>query len=64
MEEGETVNLTSKIEGFDGYEVLYQWECDQGNGFQPVEAANAATYAFTANAESLSWGWQLMVYYR
>lgn len=64
MEEGETVNLTSKIEGFDGYEVLYQWECDQGSGFQPVEAANAATYAFTANAESLSWGWQLMVYYR
>lgn len=64
MEEGETVNLTSKIEGFEGYEVMYQWECDQGNGFQPVEAANAATYAFTASAESLSWSWQLMVYYR
>lgn len=64
MEEGETVNLTSKIEGFDGYEVLYQWECDQGNGFQPVEAANADSYSYIASAESLSWSWQLMVYYR
>lgn len=64
MEEGETVNLTSKIEGFDGYEVLYQWECDQGNGFQPIEAANADSYSYIASVESLSWGWQLMVYYR
>lgn len=64
MEEGETVNLTSKIEGFDGYEVLYQWECDQGNGFQPIEAANADSYSYIASAESLSWSWQLMVYYR
>ena len=64
MEEGETVNLTSKIEGFDGYEVLYQWECDQGNGFQPIEAANADSYSFIASAETLSWSWQLMVYYR
>lgn len=64
MEEGETVNLTSKIEGFDGYEVLYQWECDQGNGFQPIEAANADSYSYIASAETLSWSWQLMVYYR
>ena len=64
MEEGETVNLTSKIEGFDGYEVLYQWECDQGSGFQPIEAANADSYSYIASAESLSWSWQLMVYYR
>ena len=64
MEEGETVNLTSKLEGFEGLELLYQWECDQGEGFQPVQGANADTYAFTASADSLGWGWQLMVYYR
>lgn len=62
---GEAVNLYSKIEGFDGYEVRYQWICDKhdGNGFQDVEGANESSYSFIASAESMTWDWQLSVYY-
>ena len=64
MSAGETVRLTSKVEGFDGYELMYQWECDKGNGFQEVRGANSDSYSFEASAESLSWNWRLAVYYR
>ena len=62
---GEEVHLTSSIEGFDGYEVAYQWECDRhnGEGFQNVADANDDTYAFTATVETLSWDWRLTVYF-
>ena len=61
---GEPVYLTSKLEGFDGYEIKLQWMRDSGEGFEPIEGANSETYEFEASAESLSWDWQLMVYYR
>ena len=64
MTEGETVTLTSKLEGFDGFEIRYQWECDKGNGFEAVAGANDSSYAFAATQESLRWDWQLSVYYR
>ena len=62
--EGEIIVLTSKLTGFDGYEIRYQWECDKGNGFQAVDGANDATYEFEASVETLSYDWRLMVYYR
>ena len=65
MEEGEPVYLTSKLEGFEDCEdILYIWYVDKGNGFEEVEGANEDTYTFTADAESLTWGWQLEVLYR
>ena len=65
MEEGEPVYLTSKIEGFeDCEEIMYVWKVNKGDGFETVEGANEATYTFTADAESLTWGWQLTVLYR
>ena len=64
MTEGEYVMLTSKLEGFDGLEVIYQWECDQGDGFRKVENANDDVYVFRASTETLSWDWRLTVYYR
>ena len=65
MEVGEPVYLTSKLEGFeDCEEILFVWYVDKGNGFEIVEGANEATYTFAANAESLTWGWQLEVLYR
>ena len=64
MEPGETVYLTSKIEGFDGYETMYQWQCDKGNGFEDIAGANDATYAFGADVDTLSYDWKLLVYYR
>jgi len=65
MNRGETVELTSLLEGFeDCSEILYQWECDNGSGFVAVPGANSATYSFKASAMTLSWGWRLTVSYR
>ena len=64
MEEGETVYLTSKLEGFEGLELKYVWKVNKGEGFEVVEDANEATYSFEASAETLSWGWKLTVLYR
>ena len=65
MEAGETVLLSSRIEGFDGYEIRYQWECDKhdGRGFHDVDGANESEYGFIASADSLSWDWRLSIYY-
>ena len=64
MAPGETVTLTCKLEGFEGYETLLQWECDKGNGYENVEGANGDSYSFEASVETLSYGWRLTVYYR
>jgi len=64
MSEGEPVYLTSKLEGYEGYEIRYQWECDKGAGFEDVEGANDATYTFAATAETLCYNWRLTVFYR
>jgi len=64
MEPGETVYLTSKLEGTEGYEILLQWQCDKGNGFADVPGANDDHYAFDASVETLSYSWRLIVYYR
>ena len=66
MTEGTPIVLTSRLEGFEGCEVHYQWMCDKhdGHGFQPVPNATGDTYTFGANVESLSWNWKLEVSYR
>ncbi len=64
MTEGETVVLTASISGFDGYEVMYQWSCNKGNGFEVVSTGSDSTYSFSATQESLSWDWKVDVYYR
>ena len=62
-EPGETITISSKLEGFDGLDVSYVWKVDKGNGFEIIEGANAPEYSFTASQESLSWEWQLAVSY-
>ena len=64
VREGEIIVLTANVEGLEGYEVMYQWECDQGDGFRPVYGANEDTYSFAATGESMKWNWRLKVYYR
>lgn len=58
---GEIITLTCVTEGFDGYTLSYQWECDDGNGFVAVEGANAFTYSFAATAETLAYDWRVIV---
>ena len=62
MRNGAPIILTSKLDGFEGIEQInYQWYCDKGNGFEPVEGANSDSYTYTANSETLSWSWLLEV---
>ena len=61
---GDEITITSKLEGFDGYNVTYIWKVDKGNGFEVVEGATDPEYTFTASAESFDWEWQLAVSYR
>lgn len=63
MTPGETIYLTSKLEGFDGYTVSYQWQYDRGNGFEDIAEATADTYAFAASIETLGYDWRLVVSY-
>jgi hypothetical protein len=62
MKKGEPITLTSRLEGFEGIEhVTYQWHCDKGNGFEPVDGANSDSYTYYADHETLSWSWVLEV---
>ena len=60
---GNKIDMTSVLEGLDGYEVTYQWECDKhdGTGFQTVAGANEGTYSVDATSETLKWEWRLVV---
>ena len=64
---GETIELTSKVEGVAGYEDYviagYQWYCDKGNGFEEVPDGTEETYTFEADENTLGYSWQLEVYY-
>lgn len=65
MEEGEEIQLTSKLEGFeDCEEIRYVWKVDKGNGFEVVEGETGDTLTYTASLESLNWDWHLTVMYR
>lgn len=62
MRDGETVVLTSRLEGFEGCEnITYQWFCDKGDGYAPVEDGTEATYTYVADAVTLTWSWKLAV---
>ena len=62
MSIGEEIHLTSVLEGFTEDDVItYQWECDKGEGFEPVENGNGDSYSYPASIESLSWSWRLLV---
>ena len=61
---GDPITLTSELHGFDGYEIMYQWQCDRGAGFQDIPGANGATYTFEATEDTLQYSWMLEVYYR
>jgi hypothetical protein len=64
MDLGEEIKLTSLVEGLPEDIVLnYQWECDKGSGFEPVEGGNGDSYSYPATIESFTWSWRLIVSY-
>ncbi len=62
---GAPITLTGVLEDAEDFtDVVYVWEVDKGNGYEPVPDADGAVYTFPATTESLSWNWRLSVYYR
>ncbi|MBR6027833.1 MAG: hypothetical protein IKP40_01995 [Clostridia bacterium] len=61
MRLGETITMTAVTEGFEGENLTYQWECDKGSGYEPVEGATGISHSFPASVDSLSWNWRLTV---
>ena len=59
----ELITLSSKLIGFDGMEVHYQWQVDRGdgNGWVDVEDATGATHEFRATEETILYTWRLTV---
>ena len=62
MPMGSDIELTSLLEGFEESDTItYQWECDKGQGFEPIDGANGDSYTYKASVESLTWGFRLNV---
>lgn len=61
--EGEIIYLTSKLEGFDGLDVSFQWQVDRGDGagWVDVEGATRAKHMFIASKETIKYSWRLVV---
>jgi hypothetical protein len=61
--EGDIIELTSELIGFDGVEVTYQWQMlrDEEEGWINVEGANRWKYAFIATRETVQYSWRLIV---
>ena len=59
----ELITLSSKLIGFDGVEVHYQWQVDRGdgNGWVDVEGATGATHEFRATEETILYSWRLTI---
>ena len=62
MPMGSDIELTSLLEGFEESDTItYQWECDKGQGFEPIGGANGDSYTYKASVESLTWDFRLNV---
>ena len=61
--EGEVIELTSVLEGFDGLEPHFQWQVDRGTGagWEDVRGATRPTHSFIANKETILYDWRLIV---
>lgn len=61
--EGEIIYLTSKLKGFDGLDIAYQWQVDRGDGagWVDVEGANRSKHMFVADKETITYSWRLIV---
>ena len=61
--EGEIIYLTSKLKGFDGLDISYQWQVDRGDGqgWVDVEGANRSKHMFVADKDTIQYSWRLIV---
>ena len=61
--EGEIIYLTSRLKGFDGLDIAYQWQVDRGDGagWVDVEGANRSKHMFVADKDTIQYSWRLIV---
>ena len=61
--EGEIITLYSRLIGFDGVEVHYQWQVDHGDGagWQDVEGATGPEHSFVARKDTILYSWRLTI---
>ena len=61
--EGEIIYLTSKLKGFDGLDIAYQWQVDRGDGagWVDVVGATRSKHMFVADKETIQYSWRLIV---
>jgi hypothetical protein len=61
--EGEIITLKSKLVGFDGVEVHYQWQVDRGDGegWVDVEGATGPEHSFVARKYTILYSWRLTI---
>ena len=61
--EGEIIYLSSRLKGFDGLDIAYQWQVDRGDGagWVDVEGANRSKHMFVADRETIQYSWRLIV---
>ena len=61
--ENEIITLTSKLIGFDGVEVHYQWQVDRGDGagWVDVEGATGPDHSFVARKDTILYSWRLTI---
>ena len=61
--EGEIITLKSKLVGFDGVEVHYQWQVDRGDGegWVDVEGATGPEHSFVARKDTILYSWLLTI---
>ena len=61
--EGEIITLKSKLVGFDGVEVHYQWQVDRGDGegWVDVEGATGPEHSFVARKDTILYSWRLTI---
>lgn len=44
---GKAITLSAEIEGNEGYDTLYQWQLDKGNGWEDIYGQNGKDFKFT-----------------
>ena len=61
--EGEIITLYSKLVGFDGVEVHYQWQVDRGDGegWVDVDGATGEEHSFVARKDTILYSWRLTI---
>ena len=61
--EGEIITLYSRLIGFDGVEVHYQWQVDRGDGagWEDVEGATGPEHSFVARKDTILYSWRLTI---